>query len=53
MGVFSDKEVFPIGISLYRPTRGTRSDGKLNFIYNITNTVNLIVNNNLNKEVLL
>jgi len=37
-GVFLSKEVFPIGISLYRPIRGTRSDGKLNLIYiNISN----------------
>jgi len=32
MGVFSDKEVFPIGISLCGPIRGTRSDGKLNLL---------------------
>ena len=33
MGIFSvNKEVFPIGISLYGPIRGTRSDGKLNLI---------------------
>ena len=30
-------EVFPIGISLRVRIRGTRSDGKLNFIYNISN----------------
>src|SRR6266702_4132440 len=34
MGFFSvNKEVFPIGISLCGPIRGTRSDGKLNLIY--------------------
>jgi len=32
MGFFLNKEVFLIGISLYRPTRGTKSDGKLNLI---------------------
>jgi len=32
-GVFLSKEVFPIGISLCGPIRGTRSDGKLNLIY--------------------
>jgi len=31
-GVFLSKEVFPIGISLCRPIRGTRLDGKLNLI---------------------
>ena len=35
MGFFSvNKEVFPIGISLCVRIRGTRSDGKLNLIYN-------------------
>jgi len=33
MGFFSiNKEVFSIGISLYRPIRGTKSDGKLNLL---------------------
>jgi len=33
MGFFSvNKEVFPIGICLRGPIRGTKSDGKLNLL---------------------
>jgi len=47
MGFFLNKEGFPIGISLYRPTRGTKSDGKLNFIIPLKRRLMLIFDSNI------
>jgi len=45
MGFFSvNKEVFPIGISLCGPIRGTKSDGKLNLlIYTLLINIKIII----------
>jgi len=52
MGFFSvNKEVFPIGICLRGPIRGTRLDGKLNLLLLINLEIGLVMIKIKGKEI--